>query len=142
MGEIAELAGVSRRTIDYYTNLGLLKPLRSESHYRYYTKDTLWRLKIIEGMKKQRYTLEEIKQTLDNWDNGKLLPESRYQTAVNINFLKEQFSMLEGQLAQLQPLVNSKDVNQAALITKQVVMQSMAVIQSLIIYFNETVPFV
>ncbi|WP_235695501.1 hypothetical protein [Desulforamulus hydrothermalis] len=93
-------------------------------------------------MKKQRYTLEEIKQTLDNWDNGKLLPESRYQTAVNINFLKEQFSMLEGQLAQLQPLVNSKDVNQAALITKQVVMQSMAVIQSLIIYFNETVPFV
>ncbi|GAB6157264.1 MerR family transcriptional regulator [Desulfotomaculum varum] len=137
------MAGVSRRTIDYYTNLGLLKPLRSESHYRYYTQDTLWRLKLIEGMKKQRYTLEEIKQTLDNWDNGKLLPETGCQRVVNINFLKEQFRMLEGQLAQLQLLVNSKDVNnQAALITKQVVMQSMAVIQSLIIFFNETVPFV
>jgi len=136
------LAGVSRRTIDYYTNLGLLKPLRSESHYRYYTEESLWRLKLIEGMKKQRYTLEEIKQRLDLLESGNQPKETKHQGTLDINFLKEQFKMLEGQLAQLQPLVNSTDVNQAALITKQVVMQSMAVIQSLILYINEAVPFI
>jgi len=136
------LAGVSRRTIDYYTKLGLLKPLRSESQYRYYTAESLLRLKLIEGMKKQRYTLEEIKQRIDLPEDSNPPKEAKNQGTLDVNFLKDQFKMLETQLAQLQPLVNNTDANQAALVTKQVLMQSMTVIQSLILYINEAAPFI
>jgi hypothetical protein len=64
IGDIAQLAGVSRRTIDYYTKLGLLQPIRSENNYRYYTRHTLARLKIIEALKAQRFTLDEIREQI------------------------------------------------------------------------------
>lgn len=136
------MAGVSRRTIDYYTKLGLLKPLRSESQYRYYTVESLLRLRIIEGMKKQRYTLEEIKQRIDILDSGSLPAEANNKGTLDVNFLKDQFKMLEGQLAQLQPLLNNSDTNQTTLVTRQALMKSMSIIQTLIVYINEAAPFI
>ncbi|MCD1259075.1 MerR family transcriptional regulator [Paenibacillus athensensis] len=68
IGELASLADVSTRTIDYYTKLGLLEPeKRSDTNYRLYSDETLARLKRIESMKKDKYTLEEIKANLRQW---------------------------------------------------------------------------
>ncbi len=62
------MSQVSPRTIDYYTKLGLLEPeARSDKNYRLYSDETLSRLKRIETMKREKYTLEEIKESLMQW---------------------------------------------------------------------------
>ena len=61
IGEIAERAGVTPRTIRYYEDLGLLDPGEREGHgFRYYTEVELARLKKIDALKQLGLTLEEI----------------------------------------------------------------------------------
>lgn len=144
IGEIAKLAGVSKRTIDYYTNLGLLRPVRSESNYRYYGEETLVRLKMIEGMKMSRFTLEEIREQLGILDRGDL-PVHPGATGNNINveLLRRQLKHLEKQLVQLQPgSVAGLDEAQAARLRSKVMVQSMALFQSLMIYINEVTVYI
>jgi len=63
IGELSALAGISPRTIDYYTGLGLLAPIkRSTGNYRLYDDETLARIRRIEQLKAQKYTLEEIRE--------------------------------------------------------------------------------
>lgn len=138
IGAISQLAGVSRRTIDYYTNLGLLKPIRLENNYRYYTEHTLARLKIIEILKAQRFTLEEIKEQFRLFE---LDQAGQQDNQINIDFIREQIKQLENQLAQLQPATNL-DASQAAVLSRQVMVRGMAVMNALIIYINEITPFV
>lgn len=64
IGELAKLAGVTNRTVDYYTNLGLLEFNRSESNYRYYSNVMVDRIKEIEQLKQEGMHLNEIKINL------------------------------------------------------------------------------
>ncbi|MGE8081515.1 MerR family transcriptional regulator [Peribacillus loiseleuriae] len=64
IGELAQLANVTKRTVDYYTNLGLLKPERSASNYRYYKYGELERLRKIVAYKKKQYSLDHIRMML------------------------------------------------------------------------------
>lgn len=66
IGELAETTGITKRTIDYYTNLGLLKAERSTSNYRFYTSEAIERIKIIEEMKAQGMCLSDIKLSFEN----------------------------------------------------------------------------
>jgi len=139
IGEIARLAGVSKRTIDYYTTLGLLRSVRSESNYRYYGGETLVRLKMIESMKMSRFTLEEIKEQLGLLDNGGCQPVPGTEgNIINVELLRRQLKQLEKQLVQLQPgSATGLNEAQTARLRNKVMLQSMAVFQSLMLYINE-----
>ena len=52
---------MSKRTIDYYTNLGILKAERSQSNYRYYDETAFETLQFIE-VQKMHMPLCEIKE--------------------------------------------------------------------------------
>ena len=65
IGEFAEQAGVTPRTIRYYEDLGLLGPNQREGQgFRYYTDTELGRLKKIEALKQLGLSLEEIGEVL------------------------------------------------------------------------------
>lgn len=65
IGEFAEQAGVTPRTIRYYEGLGLLGPNEREGHgFRYYTEVELQRLKKIDALKQLGLSLEEIGEVL------------------------------------------------------------------------------
>jgi MerR family copper efflux transcriptional regulator len=65
IGEFAEQAGVTPRTIRYYEDLGLLGPNEREGQgFRYYTAVELTRLKKIDALKQLGLTLEEIGEVL------------------------------------------------------------------------------
>ncbi|OMI05393.1 hypothetical protein BTA30_00250 [Bacillus swezeyi] len=49
IGELAEGTKVTKRTIDYYTKLGLLNAERSSSNYRFYDHSSIKRIKCIEN---------------------------------------------------------------------------------------------
>lgn len=64
IGKVAELSGLSVRTIDYYTQNGLLEVQRSSSNYRLYSEDVIHTLERIKLLKQQRMSIEEIKKAL------------------------------------------------------------------------------
>lgn len=64
-GQLANLAGVTSRTVRYYDTKGLLKPIdHTESGYRLYDKAALEKLQIIIMLKFSGFTLEEIQEVL------------------------------------------------------------------------------
>jgi DNA-binding transcriptional MerR regulator len=66
IGEVAELAGVSVRTLRHYDELGLLRPsARSDSGYRLYAHADLTRLQEILVWRQLGFPLGEIKSMLD-----------------------------------------------------------------------------
>jgi DNA-binding transcriptional MerR regulator len=67
IGEVAELAHVTVRTLHHYDELGLLAPSeRSESGYRLYSYDDLARLQEILIWRQLGFSLAEIKALLDD----------------------------------------------------------------------------
>jgi MerR family transcriptional regulator, copper efflux regulator len=61
IGEFAERAGVTPRTIRYYESLGLLDPgERAGTGFRYYTETELAKLQKINALKELGLSLEEI----------------------------------------------------------------------------------
>ena len=65
IGELADQAGVTPRTIRYYEDLGLLGPSEREGQgFRYYTETELTRLKKIDALKQLGLTLEEIGEVI------------------------------------------------------------------------------
>jgi MerR family copper efflux transcriptional regulator len=65
IGELAEQAGVTPRTIRYYEDLGLLGPNeRLGQGFRYYSETALTRLKKIDTLKQLGLSLEEIGEVL------------------------------------------------------------------------------
>ncbi len=64
--EVARLSGVSVRTLHYYDQIGLLKPLgRSDAGYRHYGHEELLRLQQILFYKELDFPLKEIVDLLD-----------------------------------------------------------------------------
>lgn len=67
--QLAQLAGVSVRTLHYYDQIGLLKPAYSgDSGYRYYHKEQLLLLQQILFYKQLGIELKQIKQLLQKND--------------------------------------------------------------------------
>jgi DNA-binding transcriptional MerR regulator len=65
IGELAKYSNVSKRTIDYYTKMGLLQVEQvSQTGYRFYSEKCIEQLTLIHYYKKQHLQLEEIKERL------------------------------------------------------------------------------
>ena len=62
IGDLAERAGVSTRTIRYYEELGLVEPMeRTDGGFRRYCEDQLRRLHIIQGLTCLGFDLDQVR---------------------------------------------------------------------------------
>ena len=67
ISQIAKLTGVSIRTLQYYDEIGLLKPSEvTSSGYRLYNNDALERLQQILFFKEMDFKLREIKEFVED----------------------------------------------------------------------------
>jgi DNA-binding transcriptional MerR regulator len=67
--QLADLAGVTARTLHYYDQIGLLHPASyGDNGYRYYGEDAVFRLQQILFFRELDFNLEEIKAFLDQPD--------------------------------------------------------------------------
>jgi MerR family copper efflux transcriptional regulator len=65
IGELAERAGVSTRTVDFYTGLGLLAPARrTGGNFRLYAPADVNRIRVIRRLEAQGIRLEDITRAL------------------------------------------------------------------------------
>ncbi|MGE7186531.1 MerR family transcriptional regulator [Peribacillus sp. NPDC006672] len=120
------MANVTKRTVDYYTNLGLLKAERSASNYRYYSVGELERLRLIEEYKRKNLSLEDIK---DIFKQEKEVASAIEETGLQ---LKNKMDGLNEELQEVISLIK-KDEKNELLLKKQISHESMALIQSLLV---------
>lgn len=134
IGELSRLAKVSARTIDYYTSMGLIEPAkRSDKNYRLYSHETLQRLERIEDMKKDKYTLDEIKASLDSW--SKVTPEE--QISLKLTEIQQHLTQLEREVKELEPVIKQLKPRQAHRFYTTLTPQTAACIEALMLLMNK-----
>ncbi len=102
--EIADLAGVTTRTIRYYDEIGLLEPaLTGDNGYRYYDQDSLLRLQQILFFRELDVPLKEI-ELIMNGPNYDLL-----------SALGNHRSALQGKVRRLETLIDTLDKTVASI---------------------------
>ena len=69
IGELAELTGSTTRTLRFYEEMNLLKPVRNSSGQRLYSGATIDRLNFIGELKTGGFSLQDIKNFFDLWEN-------------------------------------------------------------------------
>jgi DNA-binding transcriptional MerR regulator len=72
IGDLADLAGVTPRTIRYYTAEGLLPPPDTRGRYALYSEEHLLRLQLIARLKDAYLPLGEIKAQLDQLSSAQV----------------------------------------------------------------------
>lgn len=137
IGELSKLSELSQRTIDYYTTLGLIQPeKRSDKNYRLYNDETLLRLKRIESMKKEKYTLEEIRDALRLWNKVSNVEE----VTQKFTTLQLHMQQLEREVKELSPIIEQLKPNQAKNVFKNLTPQGAACIEALLLLLGKN-PF-
>ncbi|MFB7141518.1 MerR family transcriptional regulator [Gottfriedia sp. NPDC056225] len=129
IGELAKEVGVSKRTIDYYTNLGLLEPERSESGHRFYNEASLETLKFIEQCKSMHLPLQEIKEILNKKKTAMLETQSIAPLTEEVTVHMNQ---LQNELSQLKFLLENLTLEQKQNIIGQLTSQTSELIQTLL----------
>lgn len=135
IGELASLAQISTRTIDYYTSIGLIEPVkRSEGNYRLYTNETLIKLERIEQLKKNKLSLEEIKNVLSNWH---LITEEE-TVSQRLADIQLQLTKLEREVKELEPVIQQLKPRQARRLYTRIMPQTAACIEALMLLMNKS----
>lgn len=118
---MAEKTNMTKRTIDHYTNLGLLIAERSDSNYRFYDETAIQLLQEIEAWKKEGMTLFEIK---------KLIREKE-AAIIDLIDLRMKMKALEHDIANILRVLNEDCSGNTEYVRKSVSKESMSLVQGL-----------
>ncbi|WP_424952312.1 MerR family transcriptional regulator [Deinococcus sp.] len=100
IGELAERAGVTQRTVRYYQGLGLLAPGgRQGNGHHFYPEQTVARLHKIDQLKRLGLSLEEIGEVIELYftDLSGVQPKRKV-----LDMLHRHLAEAEGRLTELQ----------------------------------------
>lgn len=99
IGEIVQQTGVARDTIRYYEKLGLLRAEGRPSphnNYKSYPAATVARLRLIQQGKNLGFTLAEIADGLDLWEQENLSPaDVQARITAKLAAIEEKIKQLE-----------------------------------------------
>ncbi|SJZ83751.1 MerR family transcriptional regulator [Selenihalanaerobacter shriftii] len=99
IGELAQTAGVTKRTIRYYEELGLLSPSeRSEGGFRLYNENDLSRLLFINRFKKIDFPLDKIKKLIDSIE---ISDDKSQRASASLSLLGKQLQQIEEEIQDL-----------------------------------------
>jgi DNA-binding transcriptional MerR regulator len=116
--EVADLVGLTTRSIRYYEEIGLLKPARSEGSYRLYDLEDVARLEYIKGLRDDAgFSLAEIGQMLED-ENARVRTRTRFRESTDpaereallvegIDRIDRQVRSLQAKIDRLQGMVDS-----------------------------------
>lgn len=129
IGELAKNCGVSPRTIDYYTTMGLIAPsVRTEGNFRLYDESMVERLEWIKKMREQKFSLDEIKERI-NVIYGEV---NEAVLSKQLDTVIKEVEHLQKDLTSLTPLLNKLKQNGVGDVLKGKLEQLMGQEQSLI----------
>lgn len=134
IGEIAKLMNISKRTIDYYTQIGLLNPIRTDKNYRLYGEESVRILQLVEHYKSLNLPLEDIKSSIeliksDHAPNQQEVEKHFDKMAVIMEHLKDEINVM-------QPILQRLDEQQKEMVVKKLSAQGVTLAKSLLLLFG------
>ena len=93
--EVSKLSGVSKRTLQYYDDEGILPVKRSKNNYRLYDDETMERLWKILWYKEMGFDLKEIKLISEGVKQETVIEEKVNKINYTIRVLEEQKKVIE-----------------------------------------------
>ncbi|MCA0173117.1 MerR family transcriptional regulator [Bacillus sp. RAR_GA_16] len=131
IGELAEVCRVSKRTVDYYTKMGLLQCERSETNYRFYGEDAIDDIRFIEQCKEMQMSLSQIQQRLTVKKASQVDTEMIHH---QVKQVMNKMAYLGAELKDIHESVEKLDEETQTKIKKNLSPQTVALIQSLLLY--------
>lgn len=123
IGELAAITNVSKRTIDYYTNLGLLNAHRTPSNYRCYDRDAIEKIILIKELKNNDLSLEDIKKFFKNTN----------QDEKDIGILHAKLQLLEKDVPEILEIIKNNKLDKNEIVNKHISHESVTLLQSLLL---------
>jgi len=137
IGELASRAGVSRRTVDFYTGLGLLTPARrSVGNFRLYQPTEVQRIAAIRRLETQGIRLDEIAHLLTDRaaeDNTAGTDHSQGPCPVDPVALDQSLASLDAQVQALRESPEVADHGTRAVLATLVVRAQVLIATALIL---------
>lgn len=98
IGETADLSGLPAKTIRYYEDIGLIKPLRGNNGYRAFRESDLHKLTFLGRARKLGFTIEDCRTLLALYEN-----ETRASADVK-NVAKKHLKKIRAKLVDLEAM--------------------------------------
>lgn len=132
IGELAKKADVSKRTIDYYTQIGLLHvEATSASNYRLYSEQSIEDIRFIELCKEMKMSLREIKERIELKRSSKKISQEQEKCLSQAKILATHMMQLELEINELMPIFDQLNNDLQEKISTHINVQSRALMQSL-----------
>lgn len=134
IGELAKTTNLSKRTIDYYTQIGLLNPVRADSNYRLYSDECIQILELVEHYKNLNMPLEEIKGAIELMKANDEIDKEKVekhvdQIAAIMAHLKEEIKLME-------PFLEKLNSNEKEMVVSKLSPQGITLAQTLLLLLN------
>ena len=95
IGDVAEASGLSAKTIRYYEDIGLVRPLRGENGYRAFVETDVHKLRFLARARSLGFSIEECRTLLS-------LYEDRSRASADVKALAEaHLSRIDRKIAEL-----------------------------------------
>lgn len=128
---MAQLAGVSTRTVDYYTQLGVIAETnRTNGNHRLYAEDALQTIHVVKKLQEQHFSLNEIAQLFKNKTSNDLLEKT-----ICIEELLDNLQKKVVELYSSQSCLCQSDESKAA--SKEILTKGLQVMQILMVILGE-----
>jgi Cu(I)-responsive transcriptional regulator len=98
IGEVSERAGLPPKTIRYYEDIGLVRPLRSDNGYRAFRESDIHKLAFLGRARTLGFSIEDCRTLLDLYED-----ESRESAQVK-SVAKEHLTAIDRKIAQLKSM--------------------------------------
>lgn len=101
ISDLAEMLGITTRTIRLYEKMGLVEPpKRTDGRVRYYEKKDIKRFKFVLKVKELGLSLEEMKELADLFDKEQKVPDKIMPRLIelldtHLNSIKQKISTLQ-----------------------------------------------
>ena len=108
IGEAAKKSGLSVKTVRYYDEINLIKPIKNKAtNYRHYSTADLAKLQFIGKARRFNFSIKECKELLSLYENqNRSSKEVRNLTLTKIAEIDVKLTELENLREQLSHLVN------------------------------------
>jgi Cu(I)-responsive transcriptional regulator len=98
IGEVSERAGLPAKTIRYYEDIGLVRPLRSTNGYRAFRDSDIHKLAFLGRARTLGFSIEDCRTLLDLYED-----ETRESAQVKA-VAKEHLTAIDEKISQLQSM--------------------------------------
>ncbi|WP_438824268.1 MerR family transcriptional regulator [Bacillus sp. JJ1562] len=119
--------------MDYYTQLGILTPERSDSNYRFYSDEAVETLHLVSQYKELNIPLLEIKEKVELFHTNRVEQEKvlKYTKA-----LSKRMEYLETELKEMRPMLESLTEEQQKSVMNKMSTQSKALAKIIMVLFT------